>query len=44
MCSAKIQYGIPVLPVVIDICGVTCGQKELHEEADRYTVREVGGV
>lgn len=28
-----------VLPVVIDICGVPCRQKEVHKEDDRCTVR-----
>lgn len=28
-----------VLPVVIDICGIPCRQKEVHKEDDRCTVR-----
>lgn len=27
------------LPVVIDICGIPCRQREVHKEADRCTVR-----
>lgn len=30
---------LSVLPVVIDICGVPCGQKEVHKEDDRCAVR-----
>lgn len=33
-----------VLPVVIDICIVSCGQKEVHKEADRQVHSDrVGG-
>lgn len=38
-CFAAIKEGASVLPVVIDICGVSCGQKEVHKEAGRCTVR-----
>lgn len=33
-----------VLPVVVDIRGVTCWQKQVHKEAGRCTVRGVGGA
>lgn len=33
-----------VLPVVIDICGVPCGQIEVHQEAGRCRVKEVAVV